>query len=121
MLAWGSWSSEVSQGDGIFQIESNFGTAAAIIEMLLYSRPGHIELLPALPAAWAATGSVSGVGVRGGFVADLMRDVAPEYHERILTLLLDGMVARRDGVTPMPAPPLTPEQLYDSFAVLAPH
>ncbi|WP_380563439.1 glycosyl hydrolase family 95 catalytic domain-containing protein [Streptacidiphilus jeojiensis] len=62
---------EVSQGDGIFQIESNFGTAAAIIEMLLYSRPGHVELLPALPAAWAAAGSISGVGVRGGFVADL--------------------------------------------------
>jgi alpha-L-fucosidase 2 len=39
--------------------------------MLVYSRPGHVELLPALPAAWAASGSVSGVGVRGGFVADL--------------------------------------------------
>ncbi|MFD4527544.1 glycoside hydrolase N-terminal domain-containing protein [Streptomyces sp. NPDC058470] len=62
---------EVEQGRGIFQIESNFGTGAAIIEMLLYSRPGHVELLPALPAAWAEAGSVSGVGVRGGFVADL--------------------------------------------------
>jgi alpha-L-fucosidase 2 len=62
---------EVSEGFGIFQIESNFGTAAAVIEMLLYSRPGHVELLPALPDAWAASGSVSGVGVRGGFVADL--------------------------------------------------
>jgi alpha-L-fucosidase 2 len=30
-----------------------------------------VELLPALPAAWSASGSVSGVGVRGGFVADL--------------------------------------------------
>ncbi|MFE3142580.1 glycoside hydrolase N-terminal domain-containing protein [Streptomyces scopuliridis] len=62
---------EVEQGRGIFQIDANFGTAAAIIEMLVYSRPGHVELLPALPAAWAASGSVSGVGVRGGFVADV--------------------------------------------------
>lgn len=62
---------EVDQGRGIFQIDANFGTPAAIIEMLVYSRPGHVELLPALPAAWAASGSVSGVGVRGGFVIDI--------------------------------------------------
>ncbi|WP_377273581.1 glycoside hydrolase N-terminal domain-containing protein [Peterkaempfera sp. SMS 1(5)a] len=62
---------QVEQGRGIFQIDANFGTPSAVIEMLVYSRPGHIELLPALPAAWAASGSVSGVGVRGGFVAAL--------------------------------------------------
>ncbi|WP_327287189.1 glycosyl hydrolase family 95 catalytic domain-containing protein [Streptomyces sp. NBC_01198] len=62
---------EVEQGRGIFQIDANFGTPSAIVEMLVYSRPGHVELLPALPAAWAAAGSVSGVGVRGGFVVDL--------------------------------------------------
>jgi len=61
----------VEPGRGIFQIDANCGTPAAIIEMLVYSRPGHLELLPALPAAWAASGSVSGVGVRGGFVADI--------------------------------------------------
>lgn len=62
---------DMGGGRGIFQIEANFGTPSAIIEMLVYSRPGHVELLPALPAAWAASGSVSGVGIRGGFVADL--------------------------------------------------
>jgi len=62
---------EVDQGRGIFQIDANFGTPSAIIEMLVYSRPGHVELLPALPAAWAVSGSVSGVGIRGGFVADI--------------------------------------------------
>ncbi|MGW1809712.1 glycosyl hydrolase family 95 catalytic domain-containing protein [Streptomyces sp. NPDC002078] len=62
---------DMGQGRGIFQIDANFGTPSAIIEMLLYSRPGHVELLPALPSAWAASGSVSGIGVRGGFVADL--------------------------------------------------
>jgi alpha-L-fucosidase 2 len=54
----------------IFQIDANFGTPSAMIEMLLYSRPGVIELLPALPAAWAASGRIAGVGARGGFTVD---------------------------------------------------
>lgn len=62
---------ETGPGRGIFQIDANFGTPAAIIEMLLYARPGHIELLPALPDAWAASGAVTGVPVRGGFTVDL--------------------------------------------------
>jgi alpha-L-fucosidase 2 len=41
-----------------------------MLEMLLYSRPGVIELLPALPSAWAGSGHASGIGARGGFVVD---------------------------------------------------
>jgi AcrR family transcriptional regulator len=51
-----------------------------------------------------------------GFIADRTRDVAPDYWERMVTILLDGMCPRRDAVTPMPAPPLEPEQFVASMA-----
>jgi AcrR family transcriptional regulator len=45
-----------------------------------------------------------------GFVAEKTRDESPQYWERVMTLLLDGIRAKRDDVTPMPAPPLDREQ-----------
>ncbi|MET9359258.1 glycoside hydrolase family 95-like protein, partial [Streptomyces sp. NPDC006617] len=61
----------VSDSRAIFQIDANLGTPAAMLEMLLYSRPGHIDLLPALPQAWAESGSLKGAGARGGFTVDM--------------------------------------------------
>ena len=55
----------------VMQIDSNFGTATAMVEMLVYSRPGLIELAPALPSAWGVSGSITGVGARGGFTVDM--------------------------------------------------
>ncbi|MCW3846185.1 glycoside hydrolase family 95 protein [Sphingomonas sp. LB-2] len=53
-----------------FQIDGNLGGAAGVVEMLVRDQPQGVVLLPALPRAWAK-GSVKGVRLRGGLVADL--------------------------------------------------
>ena len=50
-----------------FQIDGNFGAPSGIIELLIQSHLGRIDLLPALPSI-LPNGEIRGVKARGGFI-----------------------------------------------------
>ncbi len=57
-----------------FQIDANFGIAAAVLEMLVFSKPGILKMLPALPSKWRS-GRVKGIACRGGITVNMKWDI----------------------------------------------
>lgn len=53
-----------------FQIDGNFGLAEAVMESLVQSHAGYVDLLPALPDEWD-TGFIKGIRLRGAMSADI--------------------------------------------------
>jgi len=58
-----------------FQVDGNLGFTAAVLEMLVYSKPGIVKLLPALPTKWLK-GKAEGILCRGGIEVGIEWDMA---------------------------------------------
>ena len=79
-----------------FQIDGNFGATAGMIEMLVQSQNGVIDVLPALPKDWPQ-GKASGLRARGDVTVDIEWDACGARNLK-LTAGHDGQLNLRSTV-----------------------
>ncbi|MCP4638956.1 MAG: glycoside hydrolase family 95 protein, partial [bacterium] len=98
----------------IYNVDASCSLPAIVLEMLVYSRPGIVEVLPALPET-LSKGSVSGVLCRGQVRVDVLtwdtdanavdikltsskdQEITLIYRKGIKALSMDGAGVRANG------------------------
>ncbi len=86
---------------GTILIDGNGGFTSSVLDMLLYSKPGELMVLTALPKSWPK-GEANGMLARGGVEVDLKWNM----QERIVNLTLRSKTAQEVDIrfpgTPKP-------------------
>lgn len=82
----------------IFNTDGNGGIPKVVNTMLMFSRPGRIDLLPALPAAWSS-GSVKGLRACGGITVDIEWKDRKVTHYRIESNEKTSVIVHVNGET----------------------
>ncbi|MBQ9599134.1 MAG: glycoside hydrolase N-terminal domain-containing protein, partial [Clostridia bacterium] len=80
-----------------FQIDGNYGATSGIIEMLMQSHDGAIDLLPALPDKWQS-GHYTGLKARGGATVDCVWENGDVLAAKIKAAQTGEMSVRADGI-----------------------
>ena len=70
--------------------DGNGGFCSTVLEMLLYSQPGKLKVLPALPDSWPK-GKAEGMLARGGLKVDLQWDM----EKRVVNMNITSKTAQK--------------------------
>ena len=81
-----------------FFLDGMILSAGYVTEMVVQSQFGEIDLLPALPSAWSAEGSLKGIRARGGFTVDVEWKDGKVKNYRIMSDKQKSVNVRLDNV-----------------------